>query len=336
MVELFGRKAQAVPFVPAFQQLLAAFQQQLGIVPFFRGKPGLRFDPGRQRAGQKAGQKHDEKSHRVAGVVGLKGKPRHRKKEVEGRHTEQRSHGPVPMAFRPHRRDQNPQNINRNAVGLAETGAVKGKTYHRCRRQHHQHPCKIPPGKPEICLMQMLSAGPVPDVQRLMIGDDIDIQIRQFDQTVCQGFFARPRIGPVVHTPHHDLGNARNPGILRNLDRRVCTADGCDLRTQLFCQTQIAAQPLNIFPRKFFCVRRFHKQCRKPAMEGFGHAGRSADHLGIGRRRGKADQNMLPCPGGLPFSFLHRCAVQPVGGAAHGDLPQSRKICSARRACPAW
>ena len=79
-----------------------------------------------------------------------------------------------------------------------------------------------------------------------MVRDNIDIQIRQLNQAICQAFFPCDRILLVVNAPHDNLCHTTDPGIFCNLHSRICTIYGRNLGPQLLCQTQVIAQPLDI------------------------------------------------------------------------------------------
>ena len=130
----------------------------------------------------------------------------------------------------------------------------------------------------------------------------------------------------MVYTSHHDFGYPADPRIFGDLFRRICSIDGGDLRSQLFGQTQIAAETLQIFARKFLGFRCLHKQRRKPTVEGFRHTRRRPDHLGIGRGRGQTNQNVFSRLGAFPLPRLKGCAIQLICGTPHGNLTQSRQI----------
>lgn len=155
----------------------------------------------------------------------------------------------------------------------------------------------------------------------LVVRDDVHIQIGQFDQAVCQTFLSKRKSLLVVDPAHDDLGDAADPGVLRDLHSRVRAIYSGDLCPQLFREAQVAAEPRQIFAGQLARLRRLHKERGKSAVEGLRHPRGGPDHSGVGGRGGEADQNMLPRPGAFFVSLPHRRVVQLVRRPAHGDLP---------------
>ena len=96
-------------------------------------------------------------------------------------------------------------------------------------------------------------------IERLLIRNDIHVQVSQLDQPVRQALFAQNEILPMVHAAHHDFGHAADPGVFRDLLRRINPVDRGDLGPQLFRQTQVAPQPFDVFSRQLLCLRRLNK-----------------------------------------------------------------------------
>lgn len=141
----------------------------------------------------------------------------------------------------------------------------------------------------------------------LVVRDDVHIQIGQFDQAVCQTFLSKRKSLLVVDPAHDDLGDAADPGVLRDLHSRVRAIYSGDLCPQLFREAQVAAEPRQIFAGQLARLRRLHKERGKSAVEGLRHPRGGPDHSGVGGRGGEADQNMLPAR--ALFSFPSRTAA---------------------------
>ena len=110
------RSLKAVPFGSPLLQLLTAPQKQFRIIALLCRQTGLRLYAAGQRAGDKAGEKHDQKGYGVTGVVDLKGEARLRKKKIESGDAEKRSNGAIEVTVCANRGNQNAQNVNRNHV----------------------------------------------------------------------------------------------------------------------------------------------------------------------------------------------------------------------------
>ena len=171
------------------------------------------------------------------------------------------------------------QNVDRDDVGFAEARPIKGKP-HRCGdRQAQQRDHGVSPGKADSGLPE-LSKGLF--IERLAVRNDIHIQVRPLDQPVGQTFLPDPGVLPVIHAPHDDFRDTADPGVLRDLFRRVRTIDGGDLCAQLFRQAQVAPQAFDILSGQLLGLRCLDKERREAAVERLGHPGGRADHLGVG------------------------------------------------------
>ena len=100
--------------------------------------------------------------------------------------------------------------------------------------------------------------------------------------------------------------NFRDPRQARKLSdliSHIIAINRFDGRPQLLRQMDVRLKARLIrlgHPLKFLC---FHKQRGKAASEGAGHAGCGAYDFFIGRRRGKAYQDMVMC---VVFRFVLR------------------------------
>lgn len=86
----------------------------------------------------------------------------------------------------------------------------------------------------------------------------------------------------MIHAPHDDFRDTADPGVLRDLFRRVRAIDGGDLCAQLFRQAQVAPQAFDILSGQLLGLRCLDKERREAAVERLGHPGGRADHLGVG------------------------------------------------------
>ena len=137
------------------------------------------------------------------------------------------------MPAGPHSCRQHAQDIDRDDVGFPEARRIKAKADQRRKRQNQRRLPHVLPGKgwprpPEPS--QRLF------IERLLVGNDVNIQVRQLNQPVGKAFFLHKRALPVIDAPHHNFGHAADAGVLGNLYRRINAIYGGDLRTQLFRQ----------------------------------------------------------------------------------------------------
>ena len=102
------------------------------------------------------------------------------------------------MTAGPDCRHQHAQNIGGNEIGLAEPRPIKNRAENRGDRQHQHRLACVLPGKTEWTFSHGAQRLPVAG---LMVGNDVNIQIGQFNQAVCQTFFAGQQVGPVVQAP---------------------------------------------------------------------------------------------------------------------------------------
>ena len=130
----------------------------------------------------------------------------------------------------------------------------------------------------------------------------------------------------MIHAPHHNFRYAADTGVFGDLYRWIGTVYRCNLSAQLFRQTQVASQPFDVFAGQLFGFRRLYKKSCKAAVKGFGHTRGGSYDLGVGRRRGKANQDMLPRTGGLPLPVMYSRPIKPVRRPAHGDFTQRRQV----------
>ena len=302
-------------------ELLAGLQQNLGAVSLLSCLPGLAFDAQGQRTGHQAGYQHDGEGQWIARVVGQQGKARHRKEEVVDQNADQRSRSPIAPAPRPHRSEQHPQDVDRNNVGLTEAQQVKKPSHHRGQSQAQRRFSRIRPREMGMPTPRLLPGA----VGRLVVRDDIDIQIRRaLRQPVHQTPAPGTQRALSVAAAQHDLGDPGGTGIFGNLDGRIVAIGGSNTGSQLLRQTQVGPEPPPILGVLGLKIRRLHEKGRKLTVEGLRHSGRGADHLGVGGRSRQAGKHML-----VPHTGTARCfggPAQSVGRAAQGDLPQGRQV----------
>ena len=114
-----------------------------------------------------------------------------------------------------------------------EARRIKAKADQRRQRQNQRRLPHVLPGKGR-------PRPPEPSqrlfIERLLVGNDVNIQVRQLNQPVGKTFFLHKRALPVIDAPHHNFGHAADAGVLGNLYRRINAIYGGDLRTQLFRQ----------------------------------------------------------------------------------------------------
>ena len=160
------------------------------------------------------------------------------------------------------------------------------------------------------------------------VGDDVDVQLGGVGQQLLGEVLLAPETALGGAAAHHDLGDAGDPGELRDLEGHVGAVDRFDLAAQLLGQTDVGPQALDILLRHGGKVRGFHEQGREGGLEGLGHTGGGADDAGVGGRRGEAHQDALL---GVIVLVAAQAAVlteavHPVGAAAQGDLTEGGQI----------
>lgn len=107
----------------------------------------------------------------------------------------------------------------------------------------------------------------------------------------------------MIGAADHNLGDAADPGIFRNLCSRVIAIYSGNLRTQLFCQPQIIPQPPEIFAGELPGFGRFHKQGCKTAVERLCHPAAVRSTLGL---EGELDRHTRICSPALAAVSLPR------------------------------
>ena len=121
---------------------------------------------------------------------------------------------------------------------------IKAKSRDGGKQQRGQRdacisPCKARPGNTRFSKRLF--------IQRLVIRNDVYIQIRQFNQAVSQALFSRNGVLLMIDATHYDFCYAADASIFRNLHGGVRSIDRRNLRTQLLRETQIATQTLEVF-----------------------------------------------------------------------------------------
>ena len=84
-------------------------------------------------------------------------------------------------------------------------------------------------------------------IQRLVIRNNVYIQICQFNQAIRQTLFPCNRVLLMVDAPHNDFCHAADTGIFRNLYGGFRSIYRRNLCAQLLRETQITTQALQVF-----------------------------------------------------------------------------------------
>ena len=205
---------------------------------------------------------------------------------------------------------------------MAEQGTAQGT-----QQQNSQHLGQVLGGELFLGLPQPPQPLALPG---RLVRDDIEVQVgRQLIEPVHQVFGGGEAPLPGAPAQNH-LGDTTDPGVLRDLYRRVIPIGRGNAGAQLLGQVDMIPQAFPVLLRLGGKVRRLHKQCCKRPVKGLGHPGRGADDLGVGGRAGQADQNMLPRLG-LHLPLKPGGALQLVRGAPEGNLPEGGQIFQAEK-----
>ena len=285
----------------------------------------MRLQFGRQRPGEQGGQKHHQERNRVPAVIGLQGKSRNGKKEVEGQYADYGCDEAADRAFRRYRNQHDAQNVERDNIGFCKAQVVKQKadqcgkdqdqrTFQKIQNRYRRYVHDLPP----LCRKLTVQS---------VIGNDVDIQLRRkLDQALGQRRLMEPWPAGDPAAAQHNFCDPRQTGKLRDLIRHIVAVNRFDGCAQLLRQMDIGLKTLFVrlgHPLKFF---RFYKQSRKSALKGTGHSRRGTNDFLIGRRGRKADQDVLMGPVFRPIVYpmgIERC---PVSTAAQAGFPERAQL----------
>lgn len=116
-------------------------------------------------------------------------------------------------------------------------------------------------------------------------------------EPVHQVFAPLPKEALVIAPAQDDFSHAAGPGVLGDLEGGVVAVHRGDAGPQLLRQAQVGPQAAAVVVAHVLEVGGLHEQGGEAAAEGLRHAGRRADDIGVGRRAGKADQDVLAALG---------------------------------------
>ena len=279
---------------------------------------GVRLQSGRQRPGEQGGQKHHQERNGVPAVIGLQGKSRNGKKEVEGQYADNGCNEAADRALRGYRNQHDAQNVERDNIGFRKAPVIKQKadqcgkdqdqrTFQKIQNGYRRYVHDLPP----LCRKLTVQS---------IIGNDVDIQLRRkLDQPLGQRCLMEPWPAGDPAAAQHNFCDPRQAGKLRDLIRHIIAVNRFDGGPQLLCQMDIGLEPL-------FIGLRFHEQSRKSALKGAGHPCRGTNDLFVGGRRGKAHQDMLPRPVFRPIVDFMGIERRPVGAAAQAGFPERAQL----------
>ena len=252
----------------------------------------------------------------------MEGEQRDGKEEIEDKNGQDGGRQAIEPPAGDHGHHQHAQLVDHDDVGLAEVQIGEGQAHHRAHRQDHQGAQRVLDGEP-LAEVPALPRRPVGGVG---VRDDVDVQIGgQGVEPVHQVFAPLPKEALVIAPAQDDFSHAAGPGVLGDLEGGVVAVHRGDAGPQLLRQAQVGPQAAAVVVAHVLEVGGLHEQGGEAAAEGLRHAGRRADDIGVGRRAGQADQDVLAALGLGAHPGVRR-PVEPVCGAPQGDLAQGGQI----------